>query len=216
MNEFKSNGITFVVGNEYRNRQGKYKVLEIKPPSLKVQFGTEIKEINLEIAARIATNLQCDDIKTTMGIHKNSSQENFAYTIGIIAAKGNLSAEVGYYSYDGFMQKYYHITGCSENIPNVFRCAQTTHKPGCELRIEIEKELTLLDRFHLPDDVRPVTDKYGSTTINKNSFWWHLIEKLGFRLCKKQNPEIISTSLPENIRSHFWDGYNWSLTWTKK
>lgn len=207
--EIVVSGIKFEVGKEYNHKLGIVKVLKINPvvKKMNVQLGETIRELDILIFARMLQNQAIEEQKKASGIKEQNKKEDYFFTLGIIAAKGTLSAEMGYTYYNTFIKRYYSITGQCENVPFVFRCAPETKKPGSELRIEIENEITKNERFCLPENVRPVTDKYGKTTINKNDFWWDLVEKLGFSTGRNQNIERILNNIPEKYREHFKAGY---------
>lgn len=205
--EINISGVNFKVGETYQNRQGYYQVLKINSDKLKILQGENVKEIDLLIAARMIQNMTIEEVKKSSGIKERNKQEDYYFTLGILAARGMFSAEVGYHYWNTFAKKYFIITGQFENIPFAYRMDINTNKPGSELRIEISKDIIFHERFCLPEDVKPVTDKNGKTTINKNSFWWDLVEKFGFRTGSIQNVETILKNVPEKFKEHFKAGY---------
>lgn len=208
--EITVSGMKFEVGKEYNHKLGTVKVLKINPTirKMNVQLGEIIKELDILIFVRMLHNQTTEERKKASGIKEHNKREDYFFTLGIIAFKGTLSAEMGYNYYNTFIKRYHSITGQYENIPFVFRCAPETKRPGSELRIDIDKMIMNNERFCLPEDVKPVIDKYGKITINKNSFWWDLVEKLGFSTGRNQNIERILKNIPEKYHVHFKAGYN--------
>ena len=85
-------------------------------------------------------------------------------------------------------------------------------KWGIELRIYLPETLTNNERFVLPAGVE-LSSGFGVGTkrINKNWFWWHLVQRLGFKLGRNQDLAAIEAAIPEHLRVAFRDGAQYDL-----
>src|SRR5262249_11212233 len=121
-----------------------------------------------------------------------------------------LHAEVPPQSWHGFSRDYSSITGIKDvaNQPSIIQIAQGGwNKWGSELRIYIPRRFVDHPRFTLPQN-RDLVAGNGPDVmgINKNDFWWFLVETLGFRSGGTQDIERITNRLPKNIRESFHAG----------
>lgn len=214
----KNLGITFNVGETYDHpKWGEYKVISINGDKLKAQFSDKTQELTAKIQAQFLFNKKCENKSKMLCVSNN--EENIAWTLGLFAVVAHVEAEVGYYSWEKFVNKYESITGDKiENCPCAFCCKPETWKPGSELRLQFPLEITNHARYALPDGVAHVIDNKGKTTINRNRFWWHIVEKLGFRLSAKgQDIEKIKNNMPKEYQNVFMEGVEYgTLTYIEK
>jgi len=204
-------GIDFTKKGTYLNRIGEYTILDMqrKTMTMTILQNGQIKEnVDMNKAALNMSKILNEKAKINMGIREQSSQGNFAWTLGAIAIIGRFSAQIGYNHYDRFINRYTHSTKTSiGDVPHVHRYNPSSDKPGIELTIVITRDLLEHDRFKLPTDVIPNIDRRDQIRINRNEFWWKLVEEYGFRLTEtKQDINFILERIPEDMRLDFLQG----------
>ena len=117
-------GIVFHVGGQYKNRQGSYVVKSMDKTEITVVMDEngEEKKLRISSAARVYANIKLDERKCLMGIKENGSQQDFAWTLGVICAIGRLEVEVGYFYWDIFSKRYITATGIDPtHLPRCYR-----------------------------------------------------------------------------------------------
>ena len=129
----------FAIGSVYRNRRGRYEVLQIEPQRIFIKYDDGSEEwADKKISERIARNIILEDVsKIPPGIN-TAETSDFFWTIGALAAKGDFQAEIPPQSWLGFWNDYTRITGIPAS-PSATGISRITHggqnKWGCELRI---------------------------------------------------------------------------------
>lgn len=202
----------FMVGGRYRNRNQSYEVLEIRDGQIRARNDdlTEY-EVNAELAARIHTNIQREEAGAFPRQLTAQQHQDFAWTLGVIARNGELHAEVPPQSWRGFEHDYRTVTGNVDTAaePCVFRIAiGGDNKWGSELRIYVPTRFCNMPRFVLPANLNLVAaDVPQNRRINNNEFWWHLVERLNFRVGGIQNQQQIEAQLPNEFLQSFRDGF---------
>lgn len=202
----------FLVGGRYRNRNQSYEVLEFRNGQIKRRNDDQTEDwVEAELAARIHTNIQREEAGAFPRQLPAGRNDDFAWTSGVIARHGELHAEVPPQSWRGFEHTYRATTGDHNiaNEPCVFQIAVGgNNKWGSELRIYIPIRFCGNQRFVLPEFVNLVDANVPENKrINNNEFWWHLVERLGFRAGRVQNQNQIESRLPNNVRHSFRDGF---------
>lgn len=132
--------------------------------------------------------------------------EDFAWTLGVIAGRGNLYADIPARAWDAFREKYIRITGL---VPDPQKREQIylrspnlrSKKFGANLMIRLPFLLAASSRLAIKHHVCV----RGRAEINDNELWWDLVENYGFRL-GGQPPMDIANRLPENLQPSFWEG----------
>ena len=206
------NANEFLIGSRYRNRDQGYEVLDIRGDQIRVRYDNLTEEWGeAVIFARIHTNIQREEAGAFPRQLPAGRNQDFAWTLGIIARHGELHAEVPPQSWRGFEHDYRRITG-NHNIdaePCIFHIAEGgDNKWGSELRVYIPARLCVMQRFVLPANLNLVAaDVPENRRINNNEFWWLLIERLGFRAGRVQDQNQIEARLPEDVRQSFRDGF---------
>ena len=202
--------VDFTKKGIYLNRQGEFTILDMKKQTgmMTILQEGKTKTVDMNKTAMIHNNILNEKAKENMGIKEQSSQGNFAWTLGAILSIGRFSAQIGYSHYDRFINRYTHSTKTSiGDVPHVHRYNPNSDKPGIELTIVIPRNLLEHDRFKLPTDVVPNIDKRDQIRINRNEFWWKLVEEYGFRLTTtKQNIDFILGRIPEDMKDDFLHG----------
>jgi len=194
----KDLGITFEIGQTYNNpKLGNYTVLSFNGLSMKVQFGEgdniTTRELNIRTAAQIIFNAKCNEARTTKSksIGNIGNQEAIAFTIDKIAKYGKLFVNgLLDKKFEAFQVRYEKAAPKIENFDFISVLHDLSNKWGSELSIALPKAFDH-DNITLPEDINLLTDRSGFT-INNNSFFWHLVERLGFVLGDKQNIEHIA------------------------
>jgi len=202
----------FIVGSTYRNRKSSYEVLQIEPKEIMVRLddGKEVR-LNKNIAARIAQNITLEEVSTIPPGIRSSETPDFFWTLGAIAIKGDLQAEIPPQSWYGFWADYTRITGipASNSSPGISRITiGGQNKWGCELRIYIPVSFYQMSRFRLPADVHSASgNNPNNLRINSNWFWWHLIRTFNYRSGNKQDIMQIEATVPKAFVQDFRLGY---------
>jgi hypothetical protein len=201
----------FLIGSRYRNRIQGYEVLDIRNDQIRVRYDDLTEEWgDAAIFARIHTNIQREEAGAFPRQLPAGRNQDFAWTLGMIAVYGELHAEVPPQSWRGFEHDYRTLTG-NHNIaaePCVFQIAiGGENKWGSELRIYIPARFCANPRFVLPANLNLVAaDVPENRRINNNEFWWHLVERLNFRAGRTQNLQEIEARLPDDVRASFRQG----------
>jgi hypothetical protein len=194
----KDLGITFEIGQTYNNpKLGDYTVLSFNGNTMKVHFNTNDdscieRELNIRTAAQIIFNAKCNEAKTmkSKSIGNIGNHEAIAFTIGKIAKYGKLFVcGLCDNKFEAFQVRYEKAAPRIENFDFIAVLHNDSNKWGTELSIYLPKDFD--HDISLPEDINLLTDGSGFT-INNNSFFWHLVEKLGFVLGDKQNIEHIA------------------------
>ncbi len=202
----------FIVGSRYRNRDQGYEVLDIQGDQLHVRYDDLTEDWgDSTLFARIYTNIQREEAGAFPRQLAAGRNQDFAWTLGVIARHGELHAEVPPQSWRGFEHDYRTITG-NPNIadePCVFRSAiGGGNKWGSELRIYIPERFCNDARFILPANLNLVAaDVPDRRRINNNEFWWFLVERLNFRAGKTQGQNEIQARLPNDVLNSFLLGF---------
>ncbi len=205
--------MVFQTGGRYRNRKGGYEVLGIDDNKLHVRYDTgEEEKLDSKIQARIVKNIDYEEAALVPKSLPELKQNDFFWTLGVIGKKGVLNAEVPPQSMKGFFDSYSTATGVLE-IDDIEGLSPLEsggqNKWGSELRVYLPVEITEHQRFILPDDVNLVESyEPKKVRINKNSFWWSLVEGFGFYCGSSQDINRIQSRIPEAFLSDFMEGLN--------
>lgn len=206
----KNLGITFEVGQEYTHpKWGQYTVLSINGEKMKVRFADGEKELTISFAARALFNLKCEAAKAlkSNSIKGTGKEVDIAYTIGRIAVLGRLyCCGMRDREFDAFKIRYEKAGNKIDKIENMTILCDDANKWGIELSIDLPEGFIDCERFALPEKTGYVKSK-EKYTINNNSFWWHLVEKLGFVLGNTQDIEKIAKNFPtKELENAFREG----------
>ncbi|MGA2660206.1 MAG: hypothetical protein ABSH34_22125 [Verrucomicrobiota bacterium] len=162
------------------------------------------------IAARIHSNIQREEAMAFPRTLPRGREQDFCWTLGVIAQSGELHAEVPPQSWAGFVHEYRAASQIQDvaNEPCVMPITHGGHnKWGCELRIYVPRGLCAGPRFVLPENVNLVDGNVpGVLRVNSNEFWWFLVERLGFRAGRAQDLTRIESRLPPDCRQSFHEG----------
>lgn len=195
----------FIVGERYSDRLGEYTVVGIEGARIRIEYdnGTQTDGA-IEVKARIYRNILAEQ----KVLHPIQT-EGYFYFLGFLATNSEFNAEVPPQSQESFEEGYFLLAGERpiEHTEGYFpiHIETTWDKWAPELRIYFP-ETTL--KFEFPPDVetRPGTGP-GFLRINNNRFW-RLLVKLGFRLGKTHNVDMIRLSIPAKFHSNFDAGLN--------
>jgi hypothetical protein len=128
------------------------------------------------------------------------STEEFWKSIGFLASHAELVAFVVEKNEDSFLQRYYEL---KEREPLRFTLISNPKQWGNELRVIVEPSwnLTL-------GNIIPVTgNTENRINFNSNSLVWWLLE-LGFDLGRNHDVESIRSSVPNEFKEAFDEGYS--------
>ena len=201
----------FEIGGQYRNRAGYFEVIELQGESMRVLLENgEVCVYDVKIQLRIQNNLGREERSIfPVGIAKEA-ESDFITTVGALAKVGDFVAEVPTKAISGFKNSYKSVTGEFPQGTGYYELRQGADKWGSELRIGFPEHIQLQDWFTLPDGIHPAPrSQNGISRINNNSLWWHLVERLGFRLGSKQNLTVIAGNVSPNFIDAFELGVDW-------
>ena len=192
----------FVVGNQYSDRRGGYRVLAINGGHVKIRYddGREAT-VDLATKARIHANIAAE----ARARHPHQSAAYFR-TLGFLTRHGDFQAEVPPKSRATFEDRYHAITGRRPVLHNngYFPIDAVTNddKWGAELRINFpdRADLTFPPAVQSRAGASP-----GTLRINNNQYWWQLVQ-VGFRLGTRHDVERIRATVPPAFQTAFDDG----------
>lgn len=208
--------LEFVVGETYSNRNWQYTVLAVHGSELRVRFddGT-VGTLNADIQRRIITNM-AQELRTltqAVGVETSEAPRKFMFSLGFLAARADLQAEIPLKSQANFEEKYRLITGeqLRQSTPGYYLLEDpNVDKWGPELRTYFQADPNELDRLYFGEhvEIRQGTSA-GLYRINNNAFFYKLLE-LGFRIGPGQSRDLIRGRLPSTLRDEFDQGLAFS------
>jgi hypothetical protein len=201
----------FEIGGRYRNEKGSYEVLVLGDGKMRVRYDSDAEQdLECALQAKIISRLNQEEMSAIPPNAAADKQKQLAWTLGALARHGTLEAHVPPQSKKGFFSTYRkHWENADEQTPGYYPIADAGSKWGPQLRISFPAKIENDERFTLPQDVQTVAAPDGQVRrINKNSFWWHLVEQLGFKLGNTQDTKRICSRLPEDLQEEFLDGTN--------
>lgn len=198
------------VGDKLRNRNGNYTVADIVSGEIKARYDSGVEfTVEASMALRIHSNIEREESsRIPKGVNK-CNLNDFAWTLGVLASHGDFQADIPPNAYSSFSERYLKATGEAglNKAKGIVLLQANANKWGSELRIYIPESITHNPKFVLPDDVEISAGfAVGTKRINKNWFWWDLVEKYNFRLGRTQDIDSIERALPENVRYNFKEG----------
>ena len=204
----------FLIGGRYRNRQNEYEVVDFNGGQLRVVYddGTEAF-LTAETQARIIRNIEQETAQLEPYPRTGAHDRNMGYfrTLGFLASRITMmEAIVPYRGRAGFVRDYRTRTGVSPQEDDIgyYVHQEQVDKWGNELRVTFDApgdELELLDFGPTVAVVVNPSNRGLSWRINRNAFWWDLIQ-LGFRMGNQQDIDVIRGRIPQVYREEFDNG----------
>lgn len=201
--------VEFAVGETYANRQGQYTVLEVRGSKLSVHYddGT-LATLDANFQRRITENMlrELASLTRGIGVETGDSQRRFMLSVGFLARRSDLQAEMPWKAVVPFVEKYKDLTGRTAtpgdtsfyilNDPRV-------DKWGPELRIYFEATPSQLNELYFGEYIRARDGQHpGLYRINNNALFYKLLE-LGFVLGPLQAIDRIRNRIPATLRDMF-------------
>jgi hypothetical protein len=166
--------------------------------------GTPTK-LDIEIQTRIIENMERELQAFAAG---SADANEWAYSIGYLASRADLQAELLPKAVAAFAEKYRTLTGMkvTRDTPGLYVLDRDANKWGPELRIYFDATPTQLGTLDFPEFVE-VRDGHQANQyrINSNAFFLKLLE-WGFVLGPNQDFKRIRTRLPPVLRESFDKG----------
>jgi hypothetical protein len=193
----------FFVGGYYRDRKQGYEVISMSAEGMVVQYddGTQEK-VGLE-SMQIKVRIY-DNILSEFRVNHPVTSDDYFRSLGFLATHARFEAELPNRVVDQFLEQYRRLSGeaTSTAHPSVISLGDVD-KWGPELRIYFPTPSWKLD-FGPDIDIRSgQTD--GIKRINNNALWNKLI-RLGFRIGKDHDVNMIRDSIPHAQREFFDEG----------
>jgi hypothetical protein len=200
----------FQVGARYRNRKTAFEVSGIDADALTVRL-EDVTETtySAEMQVRIISNMEREQARFLPGGLAANRENDFAWTLGAVAATARLEAEVPPRAWPGFVRTYENYTGVvlSPESRGVYLLAGDDNKRGAELRLYFSEELASSSRLALPAYVFVVAGSSpGDSRVNNNAFWWHLVERCGFVAGPIQDDQAIRMRISPELQPDFEQG----------
>ena len=210
--------MTFTVGEEYANWYGVYRVLDINASEgtmdveyievfqSQVRVG-EIKTYPIEAQAQtISKAKRSKEIQMRLDNIMPLEGDKDAFTMGIMAAHGYISAEVGPKHHVKFPERYKQLTGEDANqyIGSGLRLSPNENRWSYTLRIHLPlMPEEVLSRLNLKN---AIARKEG-IEINDNALVWGLFKK-GFSIGRnEENITKITANLSDDEKRAFMQGF---------
>jgi len=200
----ESNALPFLVGGRYLNRNGEYEVVEIRGDTLRVVYddGTTA-DLNARMQAQIAQAMRrgARAVEPYSGGAMDNRNRSFFRALGFLAVRATmLEAIVHPNAQSGFVQTYQMMTGRRpyEGQDGYYVHDPNADKWGNELRVTFAASVDECDGLEFGQGVNVVTNPSAPGTswrINKNAFWWLLLQ-LGFRMGSAQDSNEIRGRIP--------------------
>ena len=204
----------FHIGGRYRNRQNEYEVVDFNGGQLRVIYDDGTKAfLTAETQARIIRNIEQEtaQLEPYQGAGAQDSNGRYFRTLGFLASRITMmEAIVPYRSRAGFVRDYRTRTGIPPQDGDIgyYVHQEQVDKWGNELRVTFDAsgdELGLLNFGPAVGVVVNPSNRGVSWRINRNVFWWHLIQ-LGFRMGNQQDTNVIRARVPQTYRGEFDNG----------
>jgi hypothetical protein len=193
----------FIIGERYADRRGDYTVIGIEGDRITIEYDDGMRDGGaIEVKARIYKNILVEQ----RSLHPIQT-EGYFYFLGFLAGHSEFNAEVPPQSQASFEEQHFLLTGIRPRLHSQgyfpIRIETTWDKWAPELRI-IFPDVNL--RFDLPPDIEiRAGNEPGVVRINNNKFW-RLLVRIGFRLGREHNVEMIRASIPSQFREAFDNG----------
>ena len=204
----------FHIGGRYRNRRNEYEVIDFVGAQLRVVYddGTE-GVLTAASQARIIQNMERETAQREPYQGTGAQNQNRAYfrTLGFLASRITMmEAIVPHRAQSGFVRDYRASTGISARDGDVgfYVHKEQVDKWGNELRVTFdasENQLELLDFGPRVNVVTNPSNRGRSWRINRNTFWWHLVQ-LGFVMGNQQDLHLIRDRISREYREEFDNG----------
>jgi hypothetical protein len=205
--------MTFEIGKEYEVRDGKkYEVLSIDGDKMLVSYSDGKKAtLSVEIQARIVENIYFESRPKTYRTRKGSANVtptwklqsatgNYFRTIGYLASRATIAAEVNPRCEQSFVERYTALKGKSP----VYRLQEVKYYRWF-LKMNIVCKVPDFD-YDLGYGVKFKTYKEGTGEIFNNNLIWELLE-MGFDLGNTHDVDAIRNEVPEKYLGAFDEGY---------
>jgi len=197
----------FEIGKTYKNRIGEFEVLTISSGMMEVLYATGDQAIlTAELQARIINNIESEKqipvtkkekeqpvkIRKAYNTWKYNPTSKYYRTLGYLASKASISAEVNHLKEDYFIHRYKDLKGKDPN----YCIQQDCNRWGLKLDIRC-----------IPPDFEYELDGliWDGEEIRKNNFAWALLE-MGFDLGRVHDIGKIRSEIPEEYLDAFDDG----------
>lgn len=193
----------FIVGERYTDRRGDYVVTKIDGDRMTIEYDNGTKATHdIRIKAQIYKNILAEH----RFLHPIQSAGYFRF-LGFLSGHSEFNAEVPPQSRQSFEEQYFLLTGTRPQLHSQgyfpIRIETEWDKWAPELRI-IFPDVPM--DFDLPPDVQIRTGaESGMVRINNNKFW-RLLVRIGFRLGRQHNLEMILATIPNEFRAAFEAG----------
>lgn len=200
-------GEMFVVGAEFENRAGRYKVVEDRGTDILVKYLSGEREGELVLLEKVGQVKVFRNMNKEQARLFNVDRGSFYKVLGYLAGCGRLYANVTDKQKAGFVAQYRALTGVEVSVPGeyVYVRAEDSATWGAELSISFKAPEGNFDGmdFGCEVQVRVVDD--NRLAISRNEFWWRMIG-MGFRLGGVQDVEGIRERIPSMHRGEFDQG----------
>jgi len=207
--------VTFSIGQQYHNRKGKYKVIEIKGNSMNVRYDNGSEQIlDISTQTTIFENIQREEMQTksTKKPTLKPRNQQFYWSLGFLLARTpNLIAFIPQHALDSFKDNFYDATGQEllDNEKGITIHSPKTDKRWYELRVTFTARPNELYPLNFGDDVNIVEGSLKSKlwNINNNRFFLRLLE-FNFSTGSQQDKTSIESAIPNQYLGSFKEGYS--------
>ena len=197
----------FEIGKTYENRFGRFEVLAIRSGLIEVLYSTGNRDIlTAEIQQRIIDNIESEKhvpvtnkekeqprkIRKAYNTWKYNPTSKYYRTIGYLAVKASIFAEVNHLKEDYFIRRYKDLKGKDPK----YCVQQDCNRWGLKLDIRC---------IHPDFDYELDGLIWDGLEIRKNNFAWALLE-MGFDLGHNHDIEKIRSEIPEEHLDSFDNG----------
>jgi len=211
-------GITFMEGEEYTNWYGSYRVLSINDDGTMTveylqSFKSEIKAGDIKTypiisqAQSISKARRSKEIEMKLNNIRSLAGSDDSFLMGLIAAHGYISAEIGPKYHESFPEKYKSVTGEDVNtyLGKGYTLSDNDKRWSYTLRVHLPSLPSgLLNRM----DVKNIINRASGAEINDNSLVWGLLNS-GFSVGRNdQKIDTITANLSDEDKEAFLAGYN--------
>lgn len=197
---------TFEIGEEYRNRNGHYKVIDIKNDNMTILQNGETKTVSKKLQERILKNMESEEFnKTPVGkinFEKSLTNEDVYKIIGYLAKNGAIFVELIEDYKNDFFEKYRDITGSEVDEDSKYIIWRDKNKLWTAPSIRVNKNEKNSHMIFTLDV--PVYESNTHYMIYKTDFIWYILE-MGFRIGADHDMEEIYESIPDNYKKIFSD-----------
>lgn len=211
--------ITFTEGQEYANWYGIYKVLKINDnKTMDVEYLQAFQQdvsvgerVTYPILAQAETIFKANkrnEIEARLNRVTEFKEPDEYFTMGVLAAHGYVSAEIGPKYHKSFPFKYQKLTGEDPRVHlnKGYRLSPNEDRWSYTLRVHMPSDIPtkVLEKMKMPKAI----SRGEGIEINDNAFVWGLFNK-GFRIGKNEDKrDQIAATLTADKKEAFLEGFN--------